>query len=192
MEPEKEINILDRQPNESEIAWMYYLRYRDEIEKPRRKSHLKCNGGDSYAKILKWSKEFKWDERCRIYDSELDKQKRDAAKKATFDNVKSTLSRHANNARAYGAITMTIQKKILELINKPEGGALDGIHILKLLDYGLQSARILPALQQEERNAMGINPLMSMVTDKEVSKMTDEELQQYISSLEGLAGISNG
>lgn len=192
MEAEEKINIADRQPDETEDAWNYYLLYRD-LQHPRRKNALpSCGaGGKSYANVLKWSKEYKWDERIRIWDSELDAIRRAATKQAAAEQIKATTQRHAKNAQAFGAVVMNIQATVLKRI-KESPNLLETMDFSKLLDTMMTAARILPALQQEERNALGIHPALNLILEKDVTKMTDEELQQFIHTTESLASTSAG
>lgn len=184
MATNEEVKLLERQPGEQEEAWIAYLRYR-ELPNPRRKSHLSRNGGDAYKNILRWSKQFSWDERCRIYDTQLDAARRQGVQEAVTSEVKAVLQRHAKNAGAFNALVMKVHQTVLKRVMENEQ-LLAAMEIRQLLDIVLQCARLLPSIQQEERNAMGVNPTLNLVLDKDLGSMSDEELQQFIRSAEGL------
>lgn len=185
---QKEIDPLARQPDETEAAWGAYLRYRD-LPTPRRMRHLAMNGGVAYQNIRGWARKFKWKERVRIYDTQLDMVRRIAEQDALSQNVKEMLTRQARNAYAFGTIVMKLQQVTLERIVNDQS-LLKNMDFSQLVDKVLQCARLLPALQQEERNAMGVNPTLNLVLNKDVGSMTDEELQQFIYSAESI--ISSG
>lgn len=186
MATNEEVKLLERQPGEQEEAWIAYLRYR-ELRAPRRKRHLSRNGGEAYQRILAWSKRFKWDERVRIYDSQLDAARRQGVQDAITSEVKAALQRHAKNAYAFNALVMKVQGAALKRVMEDEQ-VLELMEIRQLLDVVLQCARLLPSIQQEERNAMGVNPTLNLVLDKDLGSMSDEELQQFIRSAESLVG----
>ena len=68
-----ELDVYGRQPNESPEAWAACAVYL-ELEPHNRSRYAvwgRLGGGTSLAKIEKWSSEFRWVERSRIYDSKM-------------------------------------------------------------------------------------------------------------------------
>lgn len=181
-------NVCKRQPTESEAAWNAYQFYRDNGRKfvAFKSSHTRRN---AYT----WSRKYKWRERIVAIDnmkeSAIQAERINQARK----EAEQTMRRHGANAQAYTAIMMKLHTSFLNKFKTDEDlKQLERMTAKELLQLIFQGARLIPALQEEERNARGIYPILSIRNDIDFSKMTDEELQQFIVQTTSLVGSTTG
>ena len=86
-------NSWDRQKDESEQAYAAFLIYRD-MGANRSTEKVRQECGKNKRLIERWSSRWKWVERCRAWDNQLQKE----AKKAAADELRKMYQRHVKIA----------------------------------------------------------------------------------------------
>lgn len=104
-------NLWERQPGESVQAFEAFKIYRDLGLK--RSNRAVCEQlSKSRQLITRWKSKYQWDERCRAYDNELEKE----AHREAVKNLKNMTSRHIK-------ISLQLQEKALQALQSmdPKG-----------------------------------------------------------------------
>jgi hypothetical protein len=182
-----------RLPGESERAYASFCTYRDVPVKVRRIGKLLVEGkfaSDSWNTVRKWRKQFAWDERAALYADERDRVAREAMKReerAKLElQLKDVASRHAKTAQVYGSMLVKLHEAFFRRLKSDEKN-LDELPMPDLLRYLIRAAGVLPDIQEAERVALGIHPVLNVVhrlDPHKVAQMSDEELLQAYEELQ--------
>jgi hypothetical protein len=124
----------DKQPGESDGAWRAFLLYRDLVyQTPPRKRRL-ATVAEELGKGLSWMKKrsmrYSWVERCREYDSEMQRMDFEEKKAA----IKEMQKQHVLVAKA-------LQKKALKALAELPQESLTAKNILDYIVQGIEMER---------------------------------------------------
>lgn len=122
--------LWERQPNESEPAWVAFLTYRD-MEPPRTVQAVADKLSKSRQQITKFKSKWFWDDRVRAYDNQIQKE---ALAKAVKERQKM-------NERLT-TIGMKLQKLGLEALDKVDTDNLSMKEVREAIKLGSELERL--------------------------------------------------
>lgn len=121
VEPQRPEHPWERQPGESDTAWVAFAAYRDMGPNDRSHAKLAAKFGKHRQNFVRWSAQWDWVARCAAYDSWVDKQ----AKVVEIEAIKDMRKRHVQMAMTLqGAAALALNKIIAaerQVVTNPDG-----------------------------------------------------------------------
>lgn len=180
---EEETRPWERQKGESEAAWEAFLTFRDMEKRGTEKVAEQLS--KSRQLISRWKAKWTWEERCRAYDNELQKEAfRDAVKERRKMN-----ERHIN-------LSMRLQKAAFDALKNKDFSKMADKDISSFVRIATDLERLARAddiaMYQEETRTEQISKKMENNIFDVISQSTGEELSTAdIPEIEQTAESSN-
>jgi hypothetical protein len=134
----------ERQPGESVKAFAAFAFYRDLGPGERSTARVRQKYGKNKRLIDRWSSAYDWVKRCAAWDSEVDRQAREAAKKEV-------LKARKNHARMGAEMVAKAARALMALSD----GDITAADITRMADIGAKLERLaLGDIQEQDRQRL--------------------------------------
>jgi hypothetical protein len=145
----------ERQPNESEAAWLAFVAYRD-LEGGRSLKRAAAKLGKGTRALERFSSDWKWSQRCGAYDRWLDAQRR---KELAEKNQKVVERQREHLGKAAQALVEPVEAFLRKVQEKyAEGGnPFEEMTFAQLQALAIEAVRYMPAIVQAERLVTGLS-----------------------------------
>lgn len=145
------LQLWERQPGESEIAYYCFTLYRDQ-ETPRGYAKVASESSRSLPLIKRWGRKWVWRERTRAWDRNIEEQ----ARIATVKETRQMATRQARDMHAIELALMQPVEVLLKRLNDPiYAHELEQLKTGDLIALTLMAGRVLPRVLRAEREARG-------------------------------------
>lgn len=176
------LEIWDRQPIESDVAWLGFVTYRDMgLGRTIARATETLGKKPGYAKTMEaWSRNYAWRQRVEAYDSHLDQQRREAIVEEKRQEAKDMVRRHlsfSNTMQRLVSVELTRWiNKVGANLDKPDldkDPELSPEQLQKLLDQAVKLER----LNRGEPESVTETRTKTDDVAKGLSRLTTEELK---------------
>lgn len=147
-------SVCRRLPGESQEAYHAFMTYLCGGEKRSQAQTQRLIGHKAPGVVGKWSAEYDWVDRCKVYDEWLYTC---IAARQSEDKIKEMLGRHSEQAAEYLLLIKKIGASFMRRIEL-DPKVLDDLPIAQHIEYVIRICSVLGKLQEAEALANGLTP----------------------------------